>query len=504
VAGPKASKQSKAVARNAREAAFFGSEVACASRASPRLGSRAGRRPMLKPVAVIERPTVDPESLKASTRSVLAIILGGGAGTRLYPLTKQRAKPAVPIGGAYRLIDVPMSNCINSGISKIYILTQFNSTSLNRHLTRAYNFGNGIRFGGDGFVEILAATQTPTPGGKDWFQGTADAVRRYAWLLESVKIRQVEDIVILSGDHLYRMDYMKFVQRHRETNADITVAAIPCDEKRASDFGLMKIDKTGRINDFAEKPKGAALEEMKVDTTILGLTPGEASEKPYIASMGIYVFKKEVLIDLLNEKMPTANDFGSEIIPEAAEDMRVQAYLFNDYWEDIGTMKSFFEANLALAQHPPRFEFYDALNPIFTSPRFLPPAKVYNCQVSDAIISHGACLEDCEVDNAIIGLRSRVGKGVKIQDAMLMGADYYESEDLRSKLLAEGKVPIGIGDGSLIQNTIVDKNARVGKNCVLVNKAGVEEANLEEDGLYIRSGIVTVLHDATIPDGFTI
>ena len=236
-------------------------------------------------------------------------------------------------------------------------------------------------------------------------QFVLSARERYAWLLESVRIRQVEDIVILSGDHLYRMDYMKFVQKHRETNADITVAAIPCDENRASDFGLMKIDATGRINDFAEKPKGAALEDMRVDTTILGLSPGEAKEKPYIASMGIYVFKKEVLIDLLNEKMPTANDFGSEIIPEAAEDMRVQAYLFNDYWEDIGTMKSFFDANLALAQHPPRFEFYDALNPIFTSPRFLPPAKVQNCQVSDAIISHGACLEDCEVENAIIGLR---------------------------------------------------------------------------------------------------
>ncbi len=397
-----------------------------------------------------------------------------------------------------------MSNCINSGISKIYILTQFNSTSLNRHLTRAYNFGNGIRFGGDGFVEILAATQTPTPGGKDWFQGTADAVRRYAWLLESVKIRQVEDIVILSGDHLYRMDYMKFVNKHRQTDADITVAAIPCDEKRAADFGLMKIDESGRINAFAEKPKGDALEAMKVDTTVLGLSRNEAKEKPYIASMGIYVFKKDALLQLLNETLPTANDFGSEIIPAAADNMRVQAYLFNDYWEDIGTMKSFFEANLALAQHPPRFEFYDAVNPIFTSPRFLPPAKVQNCKVTDAIISHGAFLEDCTVENAIVGLRSHVGKGVKIVDSMLMGADYYESDEVRAKLLAEGRVPIGIGDGSTIQNCIVDKNSRIGKECVLVNGAGVEEANLEDEGIYIRSGIVTVLADATIPDGTVI
>ena len=347
-------------------------------------------------------------------------------------------------------------------------------------------------------------TLPPSLGSRFLSPRSLSADPRYAWLLESVKIRQVEDIVILSGDHLYRMDYMKFVQKHRETDADITVAAIPCDEKRAGDFGLMKIDKTGRINDFAEKPKGKELEDMKVDTTILGLSASEASEKPYIASMGIYVFKKEVLIDLLNEKMPSANDFGSEIIPAAAEDMRVQAYLFNDYWEDIGTMKSFFEANLALAQHPPRFEFYDALNPIFTSPRFLPPAKVQNCKVTDAIISHGAYLEDCEVENAIIGLRSRVGKGVKIVDAMLMGADYYESEDLREKILQEGKVPIGIGDNTVVQNAICDKNCRVGKDCVIVNKTGVEEANYEEDGIYIRSGIVTVLADATIPDNTVI
>eukprot|EP00216_Chloropicon_sp_CCMP2111_P004048 CAMPEP_0198242180 /NCGR_PEP_ID=MMETSP1446-20131203/12096_1 /TAXON_ID=1461542 ORGANISM="Unidentified sp, Strain CCMP2111" /NCGR_SAMPLE_ID=MMETSP1446 /ASSEMBLY_ACC=CAM_ASM_001112 /LENGTH=483 /DNA_ID=CAMNT_0043925473 /DNA_START=1 /DNA_END=1448 /DNA_ORIENTATION=+ len=464
--------------------------TACSTR--PRI---SGRARLVKTTAVMETYLSESESL-SSTRSVLAIILGGGAGTRLYPLTKQRAKPAVPIGGAYRLIDVPMSNCINSGISKIYILTQFNSTSLNRHLTRAYNFGNGIRFGGDGFVEILAATQTPSPGGKDWFQGTADAVRRYAWLLESIRIRQVEDIVILSGDHLYRMDYMKFVQRHREANADITVAALPCDEKRASDFGLMRINGRGRIEAFAEKPEGDALKAMKVDTTILGLNKREAAEKPYIASMGIYVFKKDTLLQLLNETLPNANDFGSEIIPAAAENMKVQAYLFNDYWEDIGTMKSFFEANLALAQHPPMFEFYDALHPIYTSPRFLPPAKVQNCKVSDAIVSHGAHLEDCVVENAIIGLRSRIGKGVKIIDAMIMGADYYENEETRAGLLKEGKIPIGIGDNTVVQNAICDKNCRVGKNCAIVNSAGVEEANHEDEGIYIRSGIVTVLANA--------
>ena len=430
-----------------------------------------------------------------------AIILGGGAGTRLYPLTKQRAKPAVPIGGAYRLIDVPMSNCINSGINKIYILTQFNSTSLNRHLSTTYNFGNGVRSGGEGFVEVLAATQTPSPGGKDWFQGTADAVRQYSWLLESVKNRPVEDIVILSGDHLYRMDYMAFVNHHRDSGADITVGALPCDPERASAFGLMKIDPAGKIVDFAEKPTGDALQAMEVDTTILGLSKAEAAKQPFIASMGIYVFKKDVLLSLLNEEMPSANDFGSEIIPTGAEKYHVQAYLFNDYWEDIGTIKSFFDANLALAHQPPPFEFYDPSAPIYTSPRNLPPAQIVNCTVADALISHGCFLENCTVENAIVGLRSKVGKNVQIKDTMIMGCDYYEDEDDVAEVLAKGGIPLGIGENTILQNTIVDKNARIGKDCVIVNKEGIEEANREDDGIYIRSGIVTVLANATIPDG---
>ena len=242
-----------------------------------------------------------------------------------------------------------MSNCINSGLSKIYILTQFNSTSLNRHLARTYNFGaGGVRFGGEGFVEVLAATQTPTD--KEWFQGTADAVRQYAWLFEDIKNRSVEDIVILSGDHLYRMDYMKFVDHHRATNADITIGCLPMDDKRASDFGLMKIDGEGRIVEFSEKPKGDALKAMQVDTTVLGLPKHEALEKPYIASMGIYVFKKRAMLDLLKGDA-TMNDFGGEIIPQAAQDYRVMAYLFNEYWEDIGTIESFFHANLALTKN---------------------------------------------------------------------------------------------------------------------------------------------------------
>jgi glucose-1-phosphate adenylyltransferase len=483
------------------DASRLGSRTALRGQAvAQRAVSKSNRQQKgLQVKAVIEKPLLENSSARSVSSSIAAVILGGGAGSRLYPLTKQRAKPAVPIGGAYRLIDVPMSNCINSGISKIYIMTQFNSTSLNRHLARTYNFGSGVRFGGDGFVEVLAATQTPTD--KEWFQGTADAVRQYAWLFEDIKNRAVQDIVILSGDHLYRMDYLKFVEFHRQSEADISIGCLPVDYERASDFGLMKIDDNGRIVDFSEKPKGDALEAMKVDTTVLGLDEEDAEKTPFIASMGIYVFKKDVLVKLLKENYPKSNDFGGEIIPASAGNHKVMAYLFNDYWEDIGTIKSFFEANLALAQQPAKFEFYDPQTPIYTSPRFLPPAKVVHSKISDAIVSHGAFLEECVVENAIVGLRSRIGKGSTIRDAMIMGADYYETEEQRQQLLSQGHVPIGIGNNSTISNTIVDKNARIGDNCTIVNKGGIEEANREEEGFYIRSGIVTVLRNAEIKNG---
>ncbi|NJR71495.1 MAG: glucose-1-phosphate adenylyltransferase, partial [Synechococcales cyanobacterium CRU_2_2] len=277
---------------------------------------------------------------------VLGIILGGGAGTRLYPLTKVRAKPAVSLAGKYRLIDIPVSNCINSNIFKIYVLTQFNSASLNRHVSRTYNNLGGFS---DGFVEVLAAQQTPQ--NPSWFQGTADAVRQYISLFSDW---DVDEFIILSGDHLYRMDYSEFVQAHRDSGADITLSVVPIDEARASDFGLMKIDGQGRVIDFSEKPKGEALKAMQVDTTVLGLDAEAAQAKPYIASMGIYVFKKQALIDLL-DKFPDQTDFGKEIIPSAAENYLLQAYLFDGYWEDIGTIKAFYDANLALTQQPEPF-----------------------------------------------------------------------------------------------------------------------------------------------------
>lgn len=445
----------------------------------------------------------DAEPEKKDARTVVAIILGGGAGTRLFPLTKRRAKPAVPIGGAYRLIDVPMSNCINSGINKVYILTQFNSASLNRHLGKAYNFGSGGNFG-DGYVEVLAATQTPGNTGKSWFQGTADAVRQFGWLFEDHRSKDIEDVLILSGDHLYRMDYMDFVQNHRQSGADISISCLPMDDSRASDFGLMKINDKGRVISFSEKPKGEDLKAMAVDTTVLGLSKEEAEEKPYIASMGVYIFKKEILLNLLRWRFPTANDFGSEIIPASAREFVIQAYLFNDYWEDIGTIRSFFEANLALTAHPPKFSFYDAAKPMYTSRRNLPPSQIDNCKVIDSIISHGCFLNNCTVNHSVVGIRSRINSNVQLKDTVMLGADLYETDAEITSQLAEGAVPIGIGENTTITNCIIDKNARIGKNVVIANSEGVQEADRSSEGFYIRSGVTVILKNSTIKDGVVI
>lgn len=428
-------------------------------------------------------------------KRVLAIILGGGAGTRLYPLTKLRAKPAVPLAGKYRLIDIPVSNCINSEIFKIYVLTQFNSASLNRHLTRAYNF-SGFS---DGFVEVLAAQQTKE--NPNWFQGTADAVRQYLWMLEEW---DVDEYVILSGDHLYRMDYRDFVQRHRDTNADITLSVLPIAEKNASEFGLMKIAPNGRVVDFSEKPKGEALHAMQVDTTKLGLTAEQAQEKPYIASMGIYVFKKQVLVDLLKKSIEQT-DFGKEIIPGAAASHNIQAYLFDGYWEDIGTIEAFYDANLALTAQPtPPFSFYDETAPIYTRSRYLPPTKLLDCQVTESMISEGCIIKKCRIHHSVLGVRSRVLDGSTIDDSLIMGADIYEPYVERKALTEGGNVPIGIGFNTTIRRAIVDKNARIGSNVMIINKEGIEEAQREELGYYIRSGIVVILKNATIPDGTVI
>ena len=428
-------------------------------------------------------------------KRVLGIILGGGAGTRLYPLTKLRAKPAVPLAGKYRLIDIPVSNCINSEIHKIYVLTQFNSASLNRHISRTYNF-TGFT---EGFTEVLAAQQTKE--NPDWFQGTADAVRQYSWLLEDW---DVDEYIILSGDHLYRMDYREFIQRHRDTGADITLSVVPVGEKVAPAFGLMKIDTNGRVVDFSEKPTGEALRAMQVDTQSLGLDPEQAKEKPYIASMGIYVFKKQVLLDLLKEGQDKT-DFGKEIIPDAAKDYNVQAYLFDDYWADIGTIEAFYEANLGLTKQPiPPFSFYDEKAPIYTRARYLPPTKILNADVTESMISEGCIIKNCRIHHSVLGIRTRVEADCTIEDTMIMGAEYYQPYEKRQDCLRRGKPPIGIGEGTTIRRAIVDKNARIGKNVMIVNKENVEESNREELGYYIRSGITVVLKNAVIPDGTVI
>lgn len=428
-------------------------------------------------------------------KKVLAIILGGGAGTRLYPLTKLRAKPAVPLAGKYRLIDIPVSNCINSEIVKIYVLTQFNSASLNRHLSRTYNF-SGLS---EGFVEVLAAQQTKE--NPSWFQGTADAVRQYLWLMEEW---DVDEYLILSGDHLYRMDYSQFVQRHRETNADITLSVVPIDERRASSFGVMKINDQGQVIDFYEKPTGEALQTMQVDTTVLGLSPDQALRNPYIASMGIYVFKKEVLGKLLRTHKEET-DFGKEIIPGAAKDYNIQAYLFKGYWEDIGTIESFYDANLALTQQPhPPFSFYEEKSPIYTRSRYLPPSKIVDCSITESMISEGCILKECRIHHSVLGIRTRIESGCTVEDSLLMGSDFYEASAEREKRRQAGKVPLGIGAGSTIRRAIVDKNARIGEKVLILNKDRVEEANREDDGFYIRNGIVVIFKNATIPNGTVI
>jgi glucose-1-phosphate adenylyltransferase len=425
-------------------------------------------------------------------KRVLAIILGGGAGTRLYPLTKLRAKPAVPLGAKYRLIDIPISNCINSEIQRIYVLTQFNSASLNRHIARTY----GMAGFSQGFVEVLAAQQTPES--PSWFEGTADAVRKYLWLFAEW---DVDQYLILSGDHLYRMNYADFIQRHRTTNADITLSVVPVDERRASDFGLMKIDKSGRVMSFSEKPKEDALKAMRVDTTVLGLPAAKAKELPYIASMGIYVFEKRILRDLLSQS-PDRTDFGREVIPASARDYNIQAYLFKDYWEDIGTIEAFYNANLALTYQPdPPFSFYDEKAPIYTRSRYLPPTKLLDSHVIESMVGEGCILKECTVKRSVIGIRSRIETGCVVDNALLMGSDYYESPSERAKSLETGKVPLGVGANTTIRRAIVDKNARIGRNVRIVNKDHVVEATREELGFVIQNGIVVVIKNATIPDG---
>ena len=429
-------------------------------------------------------------------KRVLAIILGGGAGSRLQPLTLTRAKPAVPLAGKYRLIDIPISNCINSGIHKIYALTQFNSQSLNRHLSLTYNLSVG--FGG-GFVEVLAAQQTPRS--PSWFEGTADAVRQYRELFEAWDVDQV---LILSGDQLYRMDYAAFVAAHRASGAALTVAALPVDASSAEGFGLMRTDATGTIREFSEKPKGVALRAMQVDTATLGLSPREAERRPFLASMGIYVFERDALFGLLADH-PQATDFGQEIIPVAlAEGRKLQSYVFDDYWADIGTIKAFYEANLALTDERPAFSLYNESAPIYTRSRYLPPSQVRSSRLQRSILSEGCRLDRCVVERCVLGLRLRVEEGAVLEDSLLMGADAYESETERQRVRLQGGVPLGIGRGTRVKRAIIDKNVRIGSDVQLINKDRVQDADRSALGFTIRDGIIVIEKNTTLPDGTVI
>ncbi len=423
--------------------------------------------------------------------NVVAVILGGGAGSRLFPLTHERSKPAVPLGGTYRLIDVPVSNCINSEITQIFVLTQYNSASLNRHISRTYRFSSFST----GFVEVLAAEQT-----KDnplWFQGTADAVRQ---MLPHLRDWRVDTLLILSGDHLYRMDYRHFLDRHFETDADVTISVVPCRPDEAAGFGLLNTNEDGAIVDFAEKPTGDALDAMRVDTTRFGLSAEDSASRPFLASMGIYVFNYQRLVELL-ETDSSWVDFGREIIPAAIEKYTVQAHLFKDYWEDIGTIKGFYEANLDLASPLPKFNFFDTSAPIYTRSRYLPPSKLHGCDIDNSMVSEGCILNGVKIRKSIIGLRSRIDNGADIQDSIIMGSDFFQSLADISSDITTGRPHIGIGSNTVIRRAIIDKNVRIGRNVMLINRDNVDNYDAPDASFYIREGIIIIPKNSTIADG---
>jgi len=426
-----------------------------------------------------------------SKHNLLAVILGGGAGKRLFPLTAHRSKPAVPLGGKYRLVDVPISNCINSDVIRMFVLTQYNSASLNRHIATTYRFSPFA----DGFVEVLAAEQTPESG--EWFQGTADAVRQ---VLPHIRDWRIDTLLILSGDHLYRMDYRKFLARHYEMNADITVSVIPIVPDSASEFGLQKADKDGRIIEFREKPTGDTLEGMRVDTTSFGLSQEEAQARPYLASMGIYIFRYDRLEEVLAEDNSRL-DFGKEVIPGSIHKYNVQAYLFNGYWEDIGTIGAFYKANLDMTSAIPPFNLFDAEAPMFTRARYLPPSKIDNCEIKDSIVSDGCIINGAKINRSLIGLRARIGEGAHLDGAYLMGADYYQSLDEMLGDREANRPRLGIGEGCNIRRAIIDKNARIGANVSLLNEAGVEHFDDPNGNYFIRDRIIIVPKNGLIPDG---
>jgi glucose-1-phosphate adenylyltransferase len=419
-----------------------------------------------------------------TNEKTLAIIMGGGAGTRLFPLTKERSKPAVPLGGKYRIVDIPISNCINSGLRRIHVLTQFNSASLHRHINSSYKFDAFSR----SFVEILAAQQTPTD--TSWYQGTADAVRQN---LRDFLQYPYDYFVILSGDQLYRMDYRELLTQHIKSGAEVTLATIPVSREDASAFGIMHTDASRRIIRFEEKPRTAALlDTLSIPKPLLAELKLPADAEFYQASMGIYVFNRRTLIAALDN---AHIDFGKHVIPQLVKTARVMAYIFQGYWEDIGTIRSFFDANLMLTEPIPPFNFFDTVQPIYTHARFLPASKINGATVKQAIISDGCILTDAHVERAVIGIRSYVDAGSTIRNSILMGADFYDAAEARR----EGCPELGIGRNCVIDHAIIDKNARIGDGCVITPEG--KPADFDGPNFYMRDGIVVVPKGAVITDG---
>ena len=423
------------------------------------------------------------------TNSVVSIILGGGAGTRLYPLTASRSKPAVPIAGKYRLVDIPISNCINSGVDRMFVLTQFNSASLNKHIKNTYHFGAFST----GFVDIIAAEQTPDNPG--WFQGTADAVRQS---LRHISNLDFEYILILSGDQLYQMDFADMIAEHKNKGADISIATIPVEAREASEFGILKADHENLITSFIEKPKADILGEWVSDT-------GQEMQKQgrnYLASMGIYIFSKKVLYHLLKEEYPDATDFGKEIMPNSIGKYKVISFQYDGYWTDIGNIYSFYEANLALTQEIPPFNLFDNNKTVFSRARMLPPAKISGTTLEKTIIAEGSIINASRLENCVVGIRARIGYGTTVVSTYIMGNDYYETLEVMEENVKNGIPKIGIGERCYIKDALIDKNCRIG-NDVRIN-GGKHLENTDHPLYTVKDGIIVVKKGAILPDGFVI
>jgi glucose-1-phosphate adenylyltransferase len=426
-----------------------------------------------------------------SPNNVLAVILGGGRGTRLLPLTQDRAKPAVPLAGKYRLVDIPISNCINSGMLRIFLLTQFNSASLHRHISQSYKFDP---FSG-GFVEILAAEQTL--GDESWYQGTADAVRKNFMHLSNLPF---DYLLVLSGDQLYRMDYRTILAQHVGSKADVTVATLPVTRDQVPGFGIMRMDPDFKITEFVEKPKDPTVQDaFRLDREWYSKLDIKNDKELFLASMGIYVFSRKALFDLVGESL---HDFGKDVIPQAIKSHRVAAYVFQGSWEDIGTIRAFFDSNIDLTSDNPRFNIFDMTAPIFTRPRFLPASKINGGSINHSLISDGCIINRAEIYQSVLGLRSIIAESSRLERTIVMGGDYYETDSSIKQHETEGKPRIGIGRNTRITNAIIDKNARIGDNCVISPEGKAKD--LDHPLYYIRDGIVVIPKNGLVPHGTTI